>query len=97
MCSAVKIPVNVLVRPRGGDFLYSDDEMEAIKLDIGVCKDLGVAGVVIGCLRASGHVDTEKTKLLVEAARPMTVTFHRAIDMVCDLDAAVTDLIALGE
>lgn len=90
------IPVFVIVRPRGGDFLYSQAEFEAILTDIEVCKSGGADGVVIGFLTADGRVDVERTRAAVEAARPMAVTFHRAFDMTRDPDEAIDDLIACG-
>jgi len=75
------IDVHVLIRPRGGDFLYSEAEIEVIKSDINACKDLGVDGVVIGFLNSDGSIDRELTAKIIEYARPMKVTFHRAFDM----------------
>ena len=80
----VKIPINVLVRPRGGDFLYTDDEMDVMKQDISACKELGVSGVVIGVLLPDGQIDVERTNALLKLARPLSVTFHRAFDMTSD-------------
>lgn len=90
------IGLNVLLRPRGGDFLYSDDEMEIMIHDIGWMKSQGVDGVVLGALSAEGSVDVSRTRHLVEAATPMSVTFHRAIDMVRDPVQALEDVIACG-
>ncbi len=90
------IPVNVLVRPRGGDFLYTDYEFEVIKRDIEYCKQIGVNGVVIGILNDDGTIDKVRTKELVNVARPMSVTFHRAFDMTRDPIEAVNTLIELG-
>ena len=75
------IEVNVMVRPRGGDFLYSEEEFEIMKRDIIQLKKMNIDGVVIGLLEADGQLDVERTKLLTDLARPMSVTFHRAIDM----------------
>lgn len=77
----LNIDVHVLIRPRGGDFLYSDAEIEIIKSDIEACKELGVDGVVIGFLNADGSVDKENTADIIELAQPMKVCFHRAFDM----------------
>lgn len=90
------IPVNVLVRPRGGDFLYTDNEFEVMKKDIEFCKQIGVNGVVIGILNDDGTVDKIRTQELIEAARPMSVTFHRAFDMTRDPLEALNTLIELG-
>jgi copper homeostasis protein len=90
------IPLHVMVRPRGGDFLYSDDEFAGMLEDVRAIRDTGVAAIVIGCLTAEGDVDAGRTGLLVQAARPLRVTFHRAFDMVRDADAALDALIACG-
>lgn len=90
------IPIHVLVRPRGGDFLYSAAEIEVMRDDILHIKGLGAAGVVLGMLRADGTVDIEGTRALVELARPMEVTFHRAIDATPSLVRALEDVIATG-
>jgi copper homeostasis protein len=92
----LQIPVFVLVRPRTGDFLYSDIEFETLKEDILICKEKGVEGIVIGILNADGKVDIKRTASLVEFARPMQVTFHRAFDMVVDPFEALEDIIRLG-
>lgn len=90
------IPVNVLIRPRGGDFLYSDLEYQTICEDVRFCKEEGINGVVIGLLKADGSVDTERTKALVDLAKPMEVTFHRAFDVCKDPFKALEDIIACG-
>lgn len=92
----LSIPVNVLVRPRGGDFLYTNNEFEVMKKDIEFCKQIGVNGVVIGILNDDGTVDKIRTQELIEAARPMSVTFHRAFDMTRDPLEALDRLIELG-
>jgi copper homeostasis protein len=92
----ISIPVHVLVRPREGDFLYSDDEFDTMAADIEVCKKLGVAGVVTGILKENGSVDAERCKKLIQAARPMSVTFHRAFDLTADAFTALEDIIQLG-
>jgi copper homeostasis protein len=90
------IPVNVIIRPRGGDFLYTDYEFEVMKKDVEFCKQAGVNGVVIGILKDDGTIDRTRTKELIEAAKPMSVTFHRAFDMTRDPEEALNTLIELG-
>ena len=90
------IRMHVIIRPRGGDFCYSEAEFEAIKLDIAFAKQAGVEGVVIGILNADGTVDVERTRALIELARPLSVTFHRAFDVTRDPFEAMKSLIGLG-
>jgi copper homeostasis protein len=90
------IPFHVIIRPRGGDFLYSELEFQAMLEDIKAIRDLKIAGVVIGCLTADGRIDEIRTKALVEAARPMKVTCHRAFDMTADYREALEALIRCG-
>lgn len=90
------IKLHVIVRPRGGDFLYTPLEHETMLRDIDVLKETAVDGVVIGALTAEGVVDKDKTAELIERARPLSVTFHRAFDMARDPYEALDDLIALG-
>ena len=90
------IPIHVLVRPRGGDFLYSAAEVEVMREDILHIKGLDAAGVVLGMLRADGTVDIEGTRALVELARPMEVTFHRAFDATQSLPQALDAVISTG-
>jgi copper homeostasis protein len=92
----LQIGLNVIIRPRGGDFLYSEIEYEVMKRDILVCKQLGVDGVVIGLLTADGAVDVLRTGHLVELAAPMPVTFHRAFDVAREPFKALEDIIATG-
>ncbi|MGH0136633.1 UNVERIFIED_CONTAM: hypothetical protein FKN15_070040 [Acipenser sinensis] len=92
----VQIPVFAMIRPRGGDFLYSDREVEVMKRDIHLCKSHGADGVVLGALSEDGSVDTELCVELLAASRPLPVTFHRAFDMVRDPVVAMETLIALG-
>jgi copper homeostasis protein len=96
VASKVKIPVCVLIRPRTGDFLYTDDEIDVMRRDVALCKSLGVAGVVFGALTSDGDVDVARMKALVELARPMSVTFHRAFDFTRDREWALDTLIDLG-
>jgi copper homeostasis protein len=90
------IPVHAMVRPRAGDFVYSTAELEAMRAEILQFKSLGVAGVVFGVMTVDGRVDVEATRELVELARPLEVTFHRAIDGAADLHAALEAVIATG-
>ncbi|KAF0814632.1 Copper homeostasis protein CutC [Andreprevotia sp. IGB-42] len=90
------ITLNVIIRPRGGDFLYSDDEFETMRRDVLACKKIGVDGVVIGLLTADGDVDVARTRELVALATPMQVTFHRAFDVARDPVQALEDIIACG-
>ena len=90
------IGLNVMIRPRGGDFCYSDAEFEVMKLDVQLAKKLGADGVVFGILKENGAVDTLRTGELLELARPLSVTFHRAFDMARDPYEAIKDLIGLG-
>jgi copper homeostasis protein len=92
----IDIPLFVLVRPRAGDFLYTDDELDVMRRDIEQMKALGVDGVAFGALTADGDVDVERMRSLIALARPMSVTFHRAFDFVRDQDAALEALLALG-
>ena len=92
----IDIDLNVMIRPRGGDFCYTDVEFEVMKYDIEQAKRLGANGVVIGLLNPDGSVDAARTGALVELARPMSVTFHRAFDMTRDPQAALETLVKLG-
>jgi len=75
------IPLHVIIRPRGGDFLYNETEFLEMKSDILTCKKIGVNGVVFGILNPNGSVDTKRSKELVQLAAPLSCTFHRAFDM----------------
>lgn len=90
------ISLHVIIRPRGGDFFYSDIEYDVMKEDISALKDEGVDGVVIGLLNQDGTVDVKRTAELVSLAEPMSVTFHRAFDMTPDASAALEDVIQTG-
>ena len=85
-----------IIRPRGGDFLYSDTEFEIMKADVQICKNIGCNGVVIGILLADGTVDKERCKQLIDIAYPMGVTFHRAFDRTADPFKALEDIISIG-
>jgi copper homeostasis protein len=90
------IKLHVIIRPRGGDFCYSEVELAIMQHDIAAAKQLGADGVVIGILTPDGDIDIERTRTLIELARPLSVTFHRAFDMARDPYQALEDLIALG-
>lgn len=92
----LNIDINVLIRPRGSDFVYSEDEMEIIRRDIRKCKEICVDGVVIGFLTTEGKIDVTRTREIIELARPTSVTFHRAFDMCRDPYRALDQLIDLG-
>ncbi len=94
--AALQIELYPIIRPRGGDFFYSDAEFEVMKTDVQICKDLGCDGVVIGILNADATVDKERCKQLVALAYPMGVTFHRAFDRVNDASQALEDIIEIG-
>lgn len=90
------IDINVIIRPRGGDFLYTPAEVQSMLLDIELCKQLKVHGVVFGCLTKEGEIDVPLMRQLIEAARPLSVTCHRAFDVCRDPFAALEQLIELG-
>ena len=92
----LKIPVFAMIRPRGADFLYSSQEIRVMMHDIQMAKELEMEGVVMGVLTPDGQVDTGIMKELIELARPMEVTFHRAFDLTPDAKRALRDLISLG-
>lgn len=85
-----------IIRPRGGDFLYSDDEFEIMKADILACKDLKCDGVVTGILNADGSVDKDRCAELVKLAFPVPVAFHRAFDLCSDLGQALETIVETG-
>lgn len=92
----VSIPLFVIIRPRGGGFVYSEPEFDVVRRDIAVARDLGADGVVIGALRPDGTVNDEHVRSLVDVAGGLAVTFHRAFDFVPDLGAALETIIAAG-
>lgn len=92
----VRLPVFSMVRPRAGNFVYNGAEFGQMVRDIGVAKQSGIDGVVLGLLNAKGFVDVERTTYLVELARPLPVTFHRAFDECVDLCGSLEDVIKTG-
>jgi copper homeostasis protein len=95
-CRRLSIPVHVLIRPRAGDFLPSESELAAMRSDILTARDLGAAGVVFGVLQPDGTIAREQTARLVELARPMSCTFHKAFDQVAEPEEVLDVLIELG-
>lgn len=94
--STLKIPIFPIIRPRGGDFCYTPAEIEVIKEDIKVCKSLGAKGVVLGILTADKKIAFKTLAEFMELAKPMEVTFHKAIDELEDPTLVIDDLINLG-
>ena len=92
----LSVPVMVMIRPRGGDFLYTSAEVDAMLRDIEAAGELGAPGVVFGMLASDGTVDRELSARLIAAARPMEVTFHRAFDLSRDLVESLDALLELG-
>ena len=92
----LNIPIFPMIRARGGNFVYSKDEIEIMKEDIKVFKDLGVKGVVLGCLTSDNKIDLELTKTLVNLAYPMEITFHKAIDEISNPLDYIDDLVDIG-
>jgi copper homeostasis protein len=93
---SLAIPVFVMIRPRAGDFFYSAEELDVMRRDIAGVKAQGAHGVVLGVLLQDGRVDVARTRELVDLARPMEVTFHRAIDRAPQIDEALEQVIATG-
>lgn len=93
---ADKIKINVMIRPRGGDFLYSEEEFETMKEDVRIFKQEGADGLVFGLLASDGSIDVERTAELIELCGDTPVTFHRAFDMTRDAKASLETLISLG-
>jgi copper homeostasis protein len=93
---AFDIALFPIIRPRGGDFLYTKDEFEIMKNDIKLCKELGCEGIVIGLLNMDGTIDMTRTSELIELVYPLEVTFHRAFDRCKDPFAALEELIEIG-
>ena len=96
LISLTSKPVFPIIRPRGGDFLYTENEFNAMRSDILMVRKLDYPGVVLGLLNADGSIDTVRTKRLVDLASPMEVSFHRAFDRCKDPFKALEDIIATG-
>ena len=92
----LKIPVFILIRPREGDFNYSNEEYELMKVDIEKFKEMGCKGIVSGVLNKENTIDIKRTKELVELSRPLEFTFHRAFDVVSDPFKEIENLIDIG-
>ncbi len=92
----LNIDLYVMIRPRGGDFLYNDDDFEIMKNDVAICKQFGCDGIVTGILTVGGKVDKKRCKELIEFVYPLEATFHRAFDRVVDPFEALEDIIELG-
>ena len=88
----MKIPVKIMIRPRGGDFIYSDSEVDRMKSDINYCKSIGVEEIVLGALNKDRGVDDRLTQMLANLAIPMKVTFHKAIDSVSNFMSSLKTL-----
>jgi copper homeostasis protein len=93
---SVSLPAHVMIRPRGGDFFYDENEFEVMQREIALAKQLGVHGVVLGILDPDGRIDVQRSRKLVQLARPLAVTFHRAFDMTADLLLALEDICSTG-
>ena len=94
--AATPLPIHVLIRPRGGDFIYSEAEADEMLRDIRRCREAGAAGVVIGALDRSGAVDLPLMRRLTAAADGLSVTFHRAFDETAEPLQALEEIIGLG-
>ncbi|MFT5366793.1 MAG: copper homeostasis protein [Candidatus Latescibacterota bacterium] len=92
----IQLPIHIMIRPRRGDFCYSPAEFDTMKNDIAFAKEQGANGIVFGILTSNGTIDTQRTQALIEAARPLNPTFHRAFDLTRDPFEALETLIDLG-
>lgn len=92
----IAIPINILIRPRRGDFVYSEKEFEKMLLDIEYCRSLGCNGIVSGVLKSDKSIDIQRTRQLIESSKPMKFTFHRAFDQTSNAFEALEDLLQLG-
>lgn len=93
---AIQIDLFVMIRPRGGDFVYDDFEIDTMQRDIDIARQMGANGVVLGVLLPDGRVDVARTQALIQYARPLKVTYHRAFDFTSDPEEALEDVIATG-
>jgi copper homeostasis protein len=93
---AVSIPVFVMIRPRGGDFIYSDEERDVMRRDVAIARELGADGIVTGGLHRDNTVDIDLIRMMVETARELPVTFHKAFDATPDLGASLESLVDAG-
>jgi copper homeostasis protein len=94
--ACLSIPIHVIIRPRGGDFVYTKDEIDIMAEDILICKELKVDGVVFGILNENGDVDVDTMRQLIQIAKPMKVCFHMAFDLIDDKFKAIDQLVELG-
>jgi copper homeostasis protein len=94
--SILKIPIHVMIRPREGDFLYSNRELKSMEYDIEMIKDASIEGVVLGLLKSDGSIDIANLTRMVRLAEPMNITFHRAFDLTKDSFQALSDIINSG-
>jgi copper homeostasis protein len=94
--SKISIGLHPIIRPRAGDFCYSDEEFEMMRCDVDAAKSAGADGLVLGILDPAGNVDIRRTRQLIDLARPLSITFHRAFDMAADLLRALEDVCATG-
>lgn len=92
----VSLPIHILIRPRAGDFCYDDSEFEVMQREVELAKKMEIAGVVIGILEPDGKIDIDRMRVLVELAKPMSITFHRAFDFCSDPYKALQEIIDLG-
>ncbi len=95
-CENLTIAINVMIRPRGGNFVYSNSEFEQMKSEIEIIKKLGISGFVFGILNDDNTINIEQNKELVELAKPFSCTFHRAFDEVLDYEKALKNVIFCG-
>ena len=92
----LNIPLHVIIRPRGGDFVYTEEEQERMQQEVAFCKEQGVDGVVFGALNADGTIDLEACESLIRQAGNMALTFHRAFDVCSDREQGIRQLISRG-
>lgn len=92
----ISIALHVMIRPRGGDFFYSDDEFDVMRRDVLMAKQLGADGVVFGLLDTDANLDVQRTRQLVDLARPLQTTYHRAFDMSADLGRSLEQVVEVG-